>query len=136
MSLNASEEKNSATNLKDLNMKKKLQVKQPPLFLSKYPKYWRCNPEVQCNSFFKEYVLTIYVVNLHHYVSNVWVSFSNKNTFFEEDKQILMVLGLCSNIVTWSVFTFFHLRWRHAHFSQFFVAINLRTTYIYCFKCV
>ena len=98
--------KNSETNLKDLNMKKKLQ--QNSLLFS-YLSIQNTEDIILGFNFFLKKNLQIYMVDLHHNDSNEWVCFLEKKLFWGRKKKILMVLGPCSNIDTWSFSPFFEM---------------------------
>ena len=75
--------KNSETNLKDLNMKKKLQ--QNSLLFS-YLSIQNTEDIILGFNFFFKKNLQIYMVDLHHNDSNEWVCFLEKNFLRKKKK--------------------------------------------------
>jgi len=135
LSLNASKEKKLRNKLKGFEHEKKLQ--QNSLLFSYLSIQNTEDIILGFNRFpfFEKKNLKICMVDLHHNVSNEWVCFLEKKTFLrKKKKRSWWSLGHVPTLIL-DPFRLF-LRWRHAHFSQFFVAINLRTTEVYCFKCV
>ena len=88
--------------------------------------------------FFKEFLQFLWLICTTMFRMNEFPT-SKKRTSFRKKKEnrSWWSLGHVPTLLLdpFRLF-FFHLRWRHAHFPQFFAAINLRTTDVYCFKCV